>query len=92
MSYFKKLTFKQEDFVDTQVKQSVNSEKNLSSTNQNTKNKSIIQIDMPEQKDILENYFLCTQEINNQLMNSGENQIINEYNILSKTVNQNVNF
>jgi hypothetical protein len=36
----------------------VNSEKNLTSSNLNTKNKSIIQIDMPEQKEILENLFL----------------------------------
>lgn len=42
MSYFQKLTFKQEDFIETQVKQSVDSEKNLSFTNQNAKNKSII--------------------------------------------------
>ncbi len=42
------------------MKQSVDSEKNLSLTNQNAKNKSIIQIDMPEQQEILENYFLCT--------------------------------
>ena len=69
MSFFNQLNFKQEDIVDAQLKLSNNnSEKQIYTKNLNTDNVSINQIDIPENKEIFENYFLCTQDTNNKLI------------------------